>query len=104
MDEWCHGSYSKNNKETFKYLITRNHLFNKEKWYTYLSEIGSIINSRPLTFLSEDINDFEALTPNYFLTGTVNPNVLICPVKKPVDIANKQNWKSVQVTLTSFWD
>ena len=40
--------------------------------------------------------------PNHFLTGTANPNLLICPAKKTSDIANKRKWKSVQVSLMSF--
>ena len=68
-----------------------------------MSEIESIINGRPLNPLSDDINDFEALTSNHFLTGTANPNLLICPVEKPLDIVNKQKWKAVQVALQSFW-
>ena len=92
-------------KLTKKHLntITRNHLFNEEALYTYLTEIESIINGQPLTLLSDDINDFEVLMPNHFQTGTANPNILICPVKKPGDIANKQKWKVVQVGLMSFW-
>ena len=50
-----------------------------------------------------DINNFKALTPNHFLTGTSDPNLLICPVEKTSDIANKRKWKAVQVALTSFW-
>ena len=70
MDEWCHGSIVN--------TITRNHLFNEETLYTYLTEIEFIINGQPLTALSDDVNDFEVLTPNHFLTGTANPNLLIC--------------------------
>ena len=64
MNEWCHGSYSKNTK---KYLntITRNHCFSKETLYTYLTEIESIINGRPLNPLSDDINNFEVLMSNF---------------------------------------
>ena len=78
-------------KITKKHLnaITRNHLFNEGTLYTYLTETESIINCRPLTPLSDDINDFEALTPNHFVTGTANPNLLICPVEKRGGIANK---------------
>ena len=92
-------------KITKKHLntITRSHLFNEETLHTYLTEIKSIINGRPLTCLSDDLNDFEALTPNHFLIGTANPNLLICPVEKPGDIVNKRKWKSVQVALESFW-
>ena len=54
-------------KITKKHLntITRNHLFNDETLCTYLTEIESIINGRPLTHLSDDINDFVVLTPNH---------------------------------------
>ena len=45
--------------------MTRNHLFNDETLCTYLTEIESIINGWPLTHLSDDINDFEVLTPNH---------------------------------------
>ena len=83
--------------------ITRNHLFMEEKLHRYLTEIESIINGRPLTPLSDGINDFEAITPNYFLTGRANPNLLMCPVEKPGDIVNKLKWKAVQVALESFW-
>ena len=84
-------------------IITRNHFFNEETLYTYLTEIESIINGRSLTPLSDDINDFEELMTNHFLTGTANPNLLICPVEKPGEIASKRKWKAVQVALTSFW-
>ena len=53
--------------------------------------------------MSDDINDFDVLTPNHFLTWTANPNLMICPVEKPDDIANKRKWKAVQVALASFW-
>ena len=68
-----------------------------------ITEIVSIINGRSLTPLIDDINDFEALTPNYFLTGTAKPNLLICPVEKSGEIANKRKSNAVQVALTSFW-
>ena len=68
-----------------------------------MTEIESILNGQSLTPLSVDINDFEALTSNHFLTGTANPNLLICPVGKPGGIVNKRKWKFVQAALESFW-
>ena len=105
VSPWMNGAMKDIIKITKKYLntITRNHLFNEETLHTYFTEIESIINGRPLTPLSDDINDFEALKPNHFLSGTTNPNLLICPVKKPGGIANKRKWKAVQVALGSFW-
>ena len=105
VSPWMNGAMETIVKITKKHLntITRNHLFNKETLHTYLTEIESIINGRPLTPLSDDINHFKALMPNHFLTGTANPNLLICPVQKPGGIVNKRKWKAVQVALKSFW-
>ena len=101
---WMNGAMEAVVKMTKKHLntITRNHLFNKETLYTYLTETESI-HGRPLTPLSDDINDFDALTPSHFLTGTVNPNLLICPVEKPGGITNKRKCEAVEVALAPFW-
>ena len=43
--------------------------------------------------MSDDINDFETLTPNHFVTGTANPNLLICPVKKTRRRCKQTKWE-----------
>ena len=40
--------------------------------YTILLEIEETINSRPITPVSDDINDFQPLTPNHFLIGRLS--------------------------------
>ena len=35
--------------------------------YTVMTDVESKVNKRPLTNVSDNIDDYEALTPNYFL-------------------------------------
>ena len=97
VSPWMNGAMKAILKTTKKHLntITRNHLFNEETLTLY-----KYLTGRPITPLSDDINEFETLTPNYFLTRTAN--LLICPIEKPGDIANKRKWKAVQVSLTGY--
>ena len=36
---------------------------------TLMCEVESMLNQRPLTYASDDVNDYEYLTPNHFLIG-----------------------------------
>ena len=60
VNPWMNGAMETLVEITKKHLntITRNHLFNEETLHTYFTEIESIINGRPLTPLSDDINNF----------------------------------------------
>lgn len=44
----------------------------QEMLVTLMAETENIVNSRPLTYLSLDSADDEALTPNHFIFGTSN--------------------------------
>ena len=50
-------------------------LVNDETLLTFMAETESLLNSRPLTHVSVDPQDFEAITPNHFLIGRNSPNV-----------------------------
>ena len=43
-------------------------MLDDESFRSLLVEVESIVNSRPLTFPSSDVNDSNLLTPNHILT------------------------------------
>ncbi|XP_043258045.1 uncharacterized protein LOC122400588 [Colletes gigas] len=76
--------------------------FTYEQFYTLIVEIEAILNSRPLTPLSSDPNDFLALSPSHFLIG----DSLAClPEHDLVDIQiNKLSlWQHIQKIKQHFW-
>ncbi|XP_061729222.1 uncharacterized protein LOC133534153 isoform X1 [Cydia pomonella] len=66
---------------------------------TLLAEAEACVNARPLTHVSVDPRDPEALTPNHFLlngpTGT--------PLTGPCGEVNRRAWKVSQALADSFW-
>ena len=74
----------------------------EEVLITVLTEAEHSVNSRPLTHVSLDPRDNEALTPNHFLIGTSsaainlgNPN--------PKTICHRKQWRIAQQFADAFW-
>jgi len=69
---------------------------------TVLTEVESILNSRPLTPLSEDVEDFECLTPNHLLLGRQSssqpPGVFY-----ELDMSLRKRWRQSQYLADQFW-
>ncbi|XP_050294296.1 uncharacterized protein LOC126734641 [Anthonomus grandis grandis] len=65
------GLWEASVKSTKQHLkrVLNNTPLHYEEFYTLLVQIEAILNSRPLTPLSDDPNDLEALTPGHFLIG-----------------------------------
>ncbi|GFX57539.1 DUF5641 domain-containing protein [Trichonephila clavipes] len=53
-------------EEDFKKTLGKTSL-NHEEMYTVLCDCESLINSRPLTYVTDDVEDLEPLTPAMFL-------------------------------------
>ena len=73
-----------------------------EELSNQLAQIESILNSRPLTPLSNDPNDAQVLTPGHILIG---PPLDVMPEKAQEikDIRLLKRWELVQTLAQRFW-
>ena len=72
---------------------------------TFIVEVENIVNSRPLTPVSDDPSDLEALTPNHFLKGFNNTGVLLNRDKElNIKKSYKKRWVHIQMCLKHFWN
>ena len=81
--------------------VTRQHLFTEDPITTFLSEVESIFNQRPLTPKSDGIDEFEALKPQHF------PLCLLSSNPSPGDFNDSQlnfrtKWNALQVVTNMF--
>ena len=69
---------------------------------TALVEVEDVINSRPLTHNSADVNDFTALTPNHFLrhdtVGNIPPGHFDAS-----EMDSRRRWRQSQVLADHIW-
>lgn len=73
-----------------------------EKLYTVLAQIEACLNSRPLTPISNDPNDFQVLTPGHFLIGSPLTTTLDENYQKSP--ANRlSQWQHLQQMTQHFW-
>ena len=77
-------------------------ILNDESLRTLMCEVESVINSRPLTKVSDDPSDLNALTPNHLLLLKTNSNLppgIFCKQ----DQYCRRRWKQVQYLANVFW-
>ena len=55
--------------------VLQNQLLTDEVLVTAITDVESLVNSRPLTEVSSDADDLEVLTPNHFIIGRASPNI-----------------------------
>ena len=69
---------------------------------TLLVEIEHMVNSRPLTHVSVDPRDEEALTPNHFLIGSSSGHLHLA--KYEAEVQNPRNaFETAQCLANGFW-
>ncbi|XP_063989942.1 uncharacterized protein LOC135169137 [Diachasmimorpha longicaudata] len=91
--------------KSFKHHLRRvvgPELLTFEELNTFITEIESILNSRPLTPVSSDPNDLLALTPKHFLIGESLTNL---PERDLREVPNNRlnNWELIQKIRQHFW-
>ena len=64
-------------------------------------EIKTIVNNRPLTYVSDNPDDLELLTPNYLLQDRCNTGAII--EENDADISSCRRWKQVVVISNHFF-
>ena len=69
---------------------------------TIMTEVEGLLNSRPLTHVSSDPNDLQALTPNHFLIGHACPN-LPPGIFDDGDLSCRRRWRHAQRVVDHFW-
>lgn len=77
-------------------------LLTYEEMTTLLSQVESVLNSRPLCPLTEDPDDLNVLTPGHFLLGGA-PVIVPEPSLEMVKSSRLSRWQLVRQKLDSFW-
>ena len=67
-----------------------------------MCEVKSVMNGRPLTKVSDDPNDLEALTPNHLLLLRPGPS-LPPGVFDETDMYARRRWRQAQYLSNVFW-
>ena len=80
-----------------------------EQFAVILNEVEAVLNTRPLTYVHEDLESGFTLTPAHFLTANLKPMLIMedevdfCPSEDSVSTL-LNNWKKGQKQLNTFWE
>lgn len=89
-------------KKVLSQILPEHHHPNDESLKALLTEVEGIVNSRPLTHVSLEHEDDEALTPNHFLLGSSSGTK---PLREFSDTSrcHRVSWKTIQILSDRFW-
>ncbi|XP_049301897.1 uncharacterized protein LOC125775394 [Bactrocera dorsalis] len=76
-----------------------NHKFNNEDFTILLTRIEAVLNSRPISPLSQDSSDFTALTPGHFLRGAP---LLAIPETEGDSLSLINRWERIKILYLEF--
>ena len=85
------------------YVVWGNRSVTEDVLSTKMCIVEQTLNARPLTPVSSDVNDLEALTPNHFLLGTTKICLPYLPrAEKFVD--HRKVFRQTQAYANLIWD
>lgn len=92
--------------KSVKYHLRRvmgSQLLTYEEMNTLLVQIEAVLNSRPLCPLTEDPEDFTAITPAHFLIGEA---LVTIPEPSLIEkkVSHLSRWQLIRQTFESFWN
>lgn len=82
--------------------VMRDQAPNEEVLLTLLAEIEHSVNSRPLTHVSVDPRDNEALTPNHFIIGSSSGEIKLGTYEARA-VCPRNQWRIAQSFADAFW-
>ena len=89
-------------KDAF-YKVIGTRILSDETLSTFFCEVEAVMNLRPLTTVSSDPTDTEALTPIHILLG--RPSTILPPgLFLPRTLTQRKTWKEAQVLTQQFWN
>ena len=82
--------------------LTKEQILDDEGLVTLMCEAESIVNGRPVTKVSDDPKDLEALTPNHLLLLRSGPSLPPEFFQKD-EIYSRKRWRQIQYLADIFW-
>ena len=82
--------------------LVKDYVLTDPQLHTFLTEAERIVNSRPLTHISDNVDDMDALTPNHILIG-LHRSWASIEGTDATDITSRKQWKQVQALRSMFW-
>ena len=83
--------------------ILRNRSVTDEVLLSAIVGVESLLNGRPLTHITVDPHEPEALTPNHFLLGRANPKIQPDLAHERLEPSLK-TWRASQTVISHFWN
>jgi hypothetical protein len=88
--------------KTIMHNLCKEQTLTDEALVTLMCKVEEVLNARPLTSISDDPSDLEALTPNHLLmTRNTADNQMGVFVKQ--DLYVRKRWRQVQYLADVFW-